>query len=72
MTPEPLITIDDVVASGLCVTGTRTWFKRHRLDLRSFLRHGIDAETLLATGDAMAKHVVDHVRHRSQVMQRQG
>ena len=34
-----------VRAVGLCVNGTRTWFERHDLDFRAFLREGCDAET---------------------------
>jgi len=62
---QTVITIDHVRAAGLCVNGTRTWFARHGLDFREFLREGLDADTLLATGDAMALRVVEHARHRS-------
>ena len=65
MTTQTVITIDHVRAVGLCVNGTRIWFARHDLDLRAFLRDGCDAETLLATGDALAQRVVEHVRNRS-------
>lgn len=62
---EPLIvTIDDVRAAGLCVHGTRTWFARHGLDFRAFLHDGIDADTVLSIGDAMASRVIEHARHR--------
>jgi hypothetical protein len=57
---QTVITIDHVRAVGLCVNGTRTWFARHDLDFRTFLRDGCDAETLLATGDAMAQRVVSY------------
>ena len=60
MTTQTVITIDHVRAVGLCVNGTRTWFARHDLDFRAFLRDGCDAETLLATGDAMAQRVVSY------------
>ena len=62
MSTDVTVTIDDVRAVGLCVNGTRTWFARHDLDFRAFLRDGCDAETLLATGDAMAQRVVEHAR----------
>lgn len=63
---EPLtITIDHVRASGLCVHGTRTWFARQGLDFRAFLREGIDAQTLLTTGDAMALRVVERARQQT-------
>jgi hypothetical protein len=61
------VTIDDVRAAGLCVNGTRVWFARHDLDFRAFLREGCTAETLLATGDAMALRVVDRARIRLEV-----
>lgn len=64
MTTQTVITIDHVRAVGLCVNGTRTWFSRHDLDFRAFLRDGCDADTLLATGDAMAQRVVDYARAR--------
>lgn len=66
MSNEPVITIDHVRAVGLCVNGTRTWFARHDLDFRAFLREGLDADTLLATGDAMAQRVVEHARQQEQ------
>lgn len=65
MTEPLLITIDHVRASGLCVHGTRTWFARQGLDFRAFLREGIDAQTLLATGDAMALRVVECARQQA-------
>lgn len=65
---EPLIvTIDHVRAAGMCVQGTRMWFKRHGLDFHTFLREGYDADTLLSTGDAMAMRVVEYARQTEQV-----
>ena len=70
MSTQTVITIDHVRAVGLCVNGTRMWFARHDLDFRTFLRDGCDAETLLATGDAMAQRVVSyaeaHARQQEQ------
>ena len=65
MSTDVTVTIDDVRAVGLCVNGTRVWFARHDLDFRAFLRDGCDADTLLATGDAMAQRVVEHARNQS-------
>ena len=62
MSTQIVITIDHVRAVGLCVNGTRVWFARHDLDFRAFLRDGCTADTLLATGDAMALRVVEHAR----------
>jgi len=59
-----IVTIAHVRAAGLCVNGSRAWFARHGLDFRAFLREGLDAQTLLATGDAMAQRVVDCARHQ--------
>jgi hypothetical protein len=64
MSTDVTVTIDDVRAVGLCVNGTRVWFARHDLDFRAFLRDGCAADTLLATGDAMALRVVEHARIR--------
>ena len=66
MTTQTVITIDHVRAVGLCANGTRTWFARHDLDFRAFLREGCDAKNLLATGDAMAQRVVEHARARQE------
>jgi hypothetical protein len=62
MSNVTVITIDHVRAVGLCVNGTRTWFARHDLDFRAFLQGGLDADTLLATGDAMPMRVVDYAQ----------
>ena len=67
MSATVIVTIDDVRAAGLCVNGSRAWFERHGLDFRSFLRDGLDAETLLATNDAMALRVVEHARTRQEM-----
>ncbi|MCL6619129.1 MAG: hypothetical protein K6T33_05000 [Thermomonas hydrothermalis] len=62
----PTVTIDHVRAAGMCVHGARAWFARQGLDFRAFLREGIAAETMLATGDAMALRVVEIARQRQQ------
>jgi hypothetical protein len=56
------VTIDHVRAAGLCVPGTRTWFARQGLNFRAFLTQGLPASVLLATGDAMARRVVEVAR----------
>lgn len=70
MSTSTVITIDHVRAVGLCVNGTRTWFVRHGLDFRTFLRDGCDAETLLATGDAMAQRVVSYAEAHARQQER--
>lgn len=47
---------------GFCVDRSRAWFMRHGLSFRDFLRAGIPAATLEATGCALAKALVDHAR----------
>lgn len=43
---------------GLCSRGARTWCAAHGIDWMDFVANGIDAEVLIATGDAMALRVV--------------
>jgi hypothetical protein len=47
---------------GYCVPGCRLFAARYSLDMKSFVREGIEAEVLLATGDAMAAHIVEYVK----------
>lgn len=58
------ITIDDIIKAGHCPSGARTWFNAHSLDFRDFLKNGVEAEVLLATGDGLAQRVVDRKRER--------
>jgi len=48
-----------------CNRGARGFFARHGLDWRAFLAGGIDADRLLATGDAMALKVIEHAKKES-------
>ncbi|MBM1222906.1 MAG: hypothetical protein NXI03_11145 [Alphaproteobacteria bacterium] len=52
------VTIQDLRASRLCFQGARPWFARHGLDWQVFLREGLEAEVLAATGDALALRVI--------------
>ena len=52
------VTVQDLRASRLCFQGARPWFRRHGLDWQQFLKEGLDAETLTATGDALALRVI--------------
>ena len=67
MSADMIVTIDDVRAAGLCVNGRRVLFARHDLGVRVVLREGCTAETLRATGDAMALRVVERARIRLEV-----
>lgn len=52
------VTIQDLRASRLCFQGARPWFARHGLNWQAFLREGLEAEVLAATGDALALRVI--------------
>lgn len=45
------------------MTGARAWFTRHGLDWAAFVRDGLSAETLEATGDGFALRVVERARN---------
>jgi hypothetical protein len=51
-------------AAGLryCNPGARVWFKHHGLDWNQFVNEGINADVLIATGDAMALAVVEEAK----------
>lgn len=57
-----IVTMRDVRACKMCARGARAFFKRHGLDWSDFIRNGIDASVLEATGDAMALKVVDYAK----------
>ena len=52
------VTMQDVRAAKMCSRGARLFLKRHGVDWSEFLAEGVDAEKLIATGDAMALRVV--------------
>jgi hypothetical protein len=52
------ITVQDLRAARYCLAGVRPWFRRHGLDWQEFLDHGIDADRLRATGDALVDPVL--------------
>lgn len=54
----------DVRAVRMCSGGAREFFKRHNLDWNTFLKEGLPAEVIEATGDAMALQVVEVARGR--------
>jgi hypothetical protein len=58
MTDEILVKMAHVRQAGMCSKGAREFFKRHSLDWQEFLKTGIEAAKLEATGDAMAIEVV--------------
>lgn len=47
---------------GFCRGGARNWFRAHGMDWTDFVKQGIEAEKLEATGDALALALVKHAR----------
>lgn len=59
-----IVRMADIRAARMCSSGARDFFARHGLDWPSFLKDGIPAEDLIATGDAMAAQLVEVARGR--------
>ncbi|MDR1936842.1 MAG: hypothetical protein LBS49_14940 [Candidatus Accumulibacter sp.] len=47
---------------GYCLPQTRQWCVEHDLSFRDFARHGLDSQTLLATGCPLARRLVEHAQ----------
>jgi hypothetical protein len=47
---------------GFCLGKSRAWAQRHGIDWKDFVRNGIPAEKLEATGDGLALALVDWAR----------
>lgn len=50
--------------AGYCRDGARRWFAAHDLDWTHFVKYGMDAAILEATGDALALALVAWARQR--------
>lgn len=61
-----LVTPRDARAARMCIPGVQRFYRRHGLDFRKFVREGTPEEELLATGDSMAKQLVEVARGRQQ------
>lgn len=59
-----IATVRDLRALGLCHRGARDWFRTHGLSWHDFLDGGLPAETLEATGCALAHRVTAKARAR--------
>ena len=62
ITPSDLSSVPFAGRQGYCMAGCRRWAAAQGFDWVEFVREGIDAERLLATGDAMAEAVVRYVQ----------
>lgn len=49
-------------SKGFCGRGSRQWFEKYGLDWQAFVRDGLPASVLEATGDPLALRVVEHAR----------
>lgn len=58
------VTVQDLRAARYCLAGVRLWFRRHGLGWQEFLDHGIDADRLRATGDALIDPVIREAETR--------
>jgi len=50
---------------GYCANSSRLFFKQYGLDWQDFINNGINEEELLATGNALAIHLVEHAHQQS-------
>lgn len=62
MDEELIIRMPDLRAALMCSRGSRKFFEAHGLDWQDFLKNGIPASKLLATGDYMAQQLVEVTR----------
>lgn len=59
---DVIVRMEHMRKAQFCSSGVRAFFKRHDLDWSDFLKNGIPAEKLAATGDAMALQVIEVAR----------
>lgn len=59
---DPIVTIEHVRQTKLCVRGAKMWFSRCGLDFAHFLREGYPASVIEGTGDALGKAVAQRAR----------
>ena len=53
------------VRAGFCAQGGREWFAYYGLDWSAFVRDGIEAEAIEATGDALGLRLVAFAREEA-------
>lgn len=62
---EARVTMRHIRQARLCASGARAFFARHGLDWSRFLREGILADELEATGSPMAAGVIAAAREEA-------
>lgn len=61
-----VIKVEDMAARGYCLAGQKRFCEANGIDFRDYVRNGIPASRLLATGDAMAiEAVVNRIQEAS-------
>lgn len=63
---QVIVRMEHVRDARMCSRGARAFFARHNLDWQTFIKDGLPAEVIAATGDAMALQVVEVARGRKQ------
>lgn len=63
---QVIVRMEHVRAARMCSRGARAFFARHNLDWQTFIKDGLPAEVIAATGDEMALQVVEVARGRKQ------
>lgn len=56
------ITVNHARQLDYCSRGIRRFFKQYKLDLRDFLKNGIEEEVLLKTNDPHALKLIEHAK----------
>ena len=59
-----IVTVDDIRTAGPCARGIKNWFADHQLDFNDFLKNGIPASRLLASGDGYAELIVNKIKEQ--------
>lgn len=60
-----IVTVRHVREERLCTRGMREWLGLHGFDVSDFVRNGLPAETLEATGDEFALRVCARARREA-------
>ena len=63
------VLVQDLRVARLCMTGARLWFRRQGFNWQDFLDNGIEADKLLATGEALAEPVIAIAKARAKQAQ---
>ena len=66
------VTIQDLRAARYCLAGVRPWFRRHGFKWQEFLDHGIAADRLRATNDALVDPVIEAAERREAMVEEAG